>query len=303
MSAPYDHSALWLKAKLFINRAMDDDQSFDESAMWASLSLEVLAKAALAKASPLLIAAPNEEGKNILIALGLVKGEGDFLSVSASTVWKRCARAFRPFSEAEATKIAKLRNEYLHGADIAFGIIPERAWWPRYWAQADILLTALDVSIEDFVGEDRSALVDQHLSQNVQNNENRVQALLARAEQRVGIRTSTHVSARVADEFASAPSRQFVRDHTAEQDCPACHASATLEGDEEVEREVEWQQIYEGEYEPVVTVTIAAEYFACDNCGLVFETYELLQAAGLPDSFTVAGELDAGDYEPDYGND
>ncbi len=61
MRAPYDSEGLWLKAKLFINRAMDDNaRSFDERALWASLSLELLAKAALANHSPLLIADPME---------------------------------------------------------------------------------------------------------------------------------------------------------------------------------------------------------------------------------------------------
>lgn len=63
MSNPFDHDALWTKAKLFLNRAMDDDpRSFDERALWAALALELLAKAALARVSPLLIAEPNEEG-------------------------------------------------------------------------------------------------------------------------------------------------------------------------------------------------------------------------------------------------
>lgn len=80
MTVPYDHEALWLKAKLFINRAMDDDgyRSFDEQLLWASLALELLAKAALARVSPLLIVEPTEDGTNLLIASGLVKGDPRF---------------------------------------------------------------------------------------------------------------------------------------------------------------------------------------------------------------------------------
>lgn len=59
-----DPDALWLKARLFINHAMDagEPRSYDERALWASLALELLGKAALARVSPLLIAQPNEEG-------------------------------------------------------------------------------------------------------------------------------------------------------------------------------------------------------------------------------------------------
>ncbi len=37
MTAPYNHDALWVKAKLFINRAMDEDEtrSPDERCLWA----------------------------------------------------------------------------------------------------------------------------------------------------------------------------------------------------------------------------------------------------------------------------
>ncbi len=100
MIAPYDHEALWTKAKVFTNRAMDlgDLRLFHEQALWVSAALELLGKAALARVSPLLIAEPNEDGVNILIASGLIEGNARFTSVAASTIFKRCARAFRPFS-------------------------------------------------------------------------------------------------------------------------------------------------------------------------------------------------------------
>ena len=60
MSKPWDPDALFIKAKLFLNHAMDDDsRQFDEQALWASLALELLAKAALAKVSPVLMTAPR----------------------------------------------------------------------------------------------------------------------------------------------------------------------------------------------------------------------------------------------------
>ena len=161
MIAPYDHEALWAKAKVFLNRAMDPGpgRAFDEQALWASAALELLGKAALARVSPLLIAEPNEEGANILIAAGLIEGTAKFTSVSASTIFKRCQRAFRPFSAADALKFANARNEYLHGPTISSVTVPPEAWWPRYWALASILVTAQDREIEELVGDDRVGTV------------------------------------------------------------------------------------------------------------------------------------------------
>lgn len=186
MIAPYDHEALWSKAKVFLNRAMDPGpgRSFDEQALWASAALELLGKAALARVSPLLIAEPTEEGANILIATGLIEGTAQFTSVSASTVFKRCQRAFRPFSASDAQRFSAARNEYLHGSGIGFMTLAPQAWWPRYWALAVILVTAQDREIEDLVGPDRMQAVEAHLAQNAKNVEHRTEALISRARQR-----------------------------------------------------------------------------------------------------------------------
>jgi hypothetical protein len=181
--APYDHEAMWSKAKVFLNRAMDPDpgRSFDEQALWASAALELLGKAALARVSPLLIAQPSEEGVNILIATGLIEGNAKFASVSASTIFKRCQRAFRPFCSEDALKFADARNEYLHGSAIGFLTLVPQAWWPAYWALASILVTAQDREIEELVGRDRIAAVEGYLEQNSKNIEHRTEALIARA--------------------------------------------------------------------------------------------------------------------------
>ena len=136
--APYDHEALWIKAKLFLNHAMDpgDVRPFEERALWASLALELLAKSALSRVSPLLIATPQEDGTNLLIAAGLVSGEARFHSISARTLFERCHKAFKPFNKREALAIAEARNvalriEALHpvtaAPQLAVLTVPQRA--------------------------------------------------------------------------------------------------------------------------------------------------------------------------------
>ena len=102
----------------------------------------------------------------VLIASGLMEGDAKFMSVRAKTLYSRCQKAFKPFDESEAGKITHARNEYLHGSAVGFTSIPAAAWWPRYWTLAVILLGALERSIEDLVGEDRTANVERHLEQN-----------------------------------------------------------------------------------------------------------------------------------------
>ncbi len=306
MIAPYDHEALWSKAKVFLNRAMDPDpsRSFDEQALWASAALELLGKAALARVSPLLIAEPTEEGVNILIATGLIEGSAKFTSVNASTIFKRCQRAFRPFSAAEAQQFAAARNEYLHGSDIGFMTLPPQAWWPRYWALATILITAQDREIEDLVGIDRAQVVKAHLEQNSKNIEHRTEALVARAKQRLAQYRAGTLPAKVQLEWRSNPDLTIGFTYSTTVACPACEGAGTLEGDDG--SDMSYPHFHDDdEYAPGYAwaeITVPAEYFSCSTCHLILDGYELIEQAGLPETFVVVDD-DPELPEQEYGND
>lgn len=305
MTAPYDHEAMWSKAKVFLNRAMDPepDRSFDEQALWASAALELLGKAALARVSPLLIAEPTEDGVNLLIATGLIEGTAQFTSVRASTIFKRCQKAFRPFSASDALKFANARNEYLHGSDIGFMPLVPQAWWPRYWALASILVTAQDRDIEDLVGPDRVAAVEAHLEQNAKNVEHRVEALISRAKQRLAQYQAGTLPAKIQAEWRTNPDLTISLSYSESATCPACGAAGSLEGDDDSDKsyDVDYDDEY-GYTSTSVTISVPAEYFSCPTCHLVLDGYELISQAGLPDTFTAVDD-DPVWAEPDYGND
>ena len=303
MTSSYDYDALWTKAKLFLNHAMDDgeERQFDERALWASLALELLGKAALARISPLLIAAPNEEGTNLLIASGLMAGEARFKAIPARTLYTRCSRAFKPFSFREAEQITFARNDYLHGGAAAFGGLPPEVWWPRYWGQAAILVNALDRQLVDLVGESRVEAVEAHLAQRERNIEERVEMLLERSRQRFEQYLAGTLPARLAEEWARAPDPSAGLTYSVAHDCPACGELGTLEGENVSDAELNHETVGD-DIDAWMDLTIDAEFFSCENCRLVLDGYEYLVQAGLPTEFEGIG--DVGDYfEPDYGND
>ncbi|WP_329474981.1 hypothetical protein OG555_25045 [Kribbella sp. NBC_01484] len=304
MTAPYDHEALWIKAKLFLNRAMDDEdaRAFDERALWASLALELLAKAALARVTPALIADPSEDGINLLIASGLVEGDPRFLSVRAKTIFSRCQRAFKPFNAKEAEIFTSARNEYLHSSGIGFATIPPRAWWPRYWSLVIVLIAALEKELEELVGADRQQEVEDHLAQNTKNIEHRTETLIERAKLRLAQFRGGTLPAKVAAEFRPGFDRTAGLRYREPETCPACGEMGTLEGDEVSNTEIEYEQVDDYDFVPTVTLTIESEFFSCPTCQLVLDSYELINQAGLSDSFYTEGdEHDV--REPDYGND
>lgn len=302
--APYDHEALWLKAKLFINHALDDEpRTFDEKALWASLSLELLAKAALARVSPLLIATPSEDGSNLLMASGLVEGVATFKSIPAHTLYNRCAKAFRPFSEDQARRITAARNDYLHAGTAQFTHLPPEAWWPRFWAQAHILVNALDRLLEEFVGRDRHDEIEAHLARNKQNIEHRAAMLLDRARQRLAQLASGQVSARIADEWRREVDLSARLSYSANATCPACGEEGLVEGEDAVESTLRHERVGDDDYDLWVDLTIATDYFSCSNCHLVLDGFDVIEAAGAPETFETTTDAVGEWLEPEYGND
>lgn len=70
---------------------------------------------------------------------------------------------------------------------------------------------------------------------------------------------------------------------------------------------VSFEYVYDredpGPVEARAVLNVPAEHFSCETCHLVLE-YELLEQAGLPDSFEfIDDNPEWPEDEPDYGND
>lgn len=288
---PFDHEGLWNKAVLYINRATEpgDSRTPEERMLWASLSLELLAKSALAKINPLLVADPMDDGKSLLLAAGVGADTINFKTVAAKTAFSRCARAFPPFNYAEAMTLAGTRNEELHSAGIPFAQVHVASWWERFWAQAVILLTAQDRELGDLLQPTEVARAEEHLARNRENTARRAQALVERARQRFELRQQGRLSTRVANHM---PGRvMFIGEYDGDAECPACGASGDLIGGAVLDSEL----LEDPEYGlgPEI-LTIGTDAFACSRCGLTLEGADLVVAAGIPETFEVEQE-----YEPE----
>ncbi|MFB8007018.1 hypothetical protein [Nocardia sp. NPDC056000] len=178
MTIPFEYSALWAKAVVFVNRALDDTDDFEERAFWAAAALELLGKAALVKVHPVLIADTPASGtvnaKSLMLAAGVGEDYDKFVSIAAKTVFMRCKVIAPNFNEVTAIQIAGNRNAYLHaGGPFCPRVAPE-SWWQRYWPLASILLAAQDKSLEELVGSDNIVSVqativrfDEHIAEMV----------------------------------------------------------------------------------------------------------------------------------------
>src|SRR5688500_1411823 len=93
----FDFSALLGKSKAYIGRALRAKNAgeLDEYQLWASLSLELLGKAALAHINPALVADPKETG-SLLAACGIVTKQ-DVKSIPAHTLFDRLKHIEKTF--------------------------------------------------------------------------------------------------------------------------------------------------------------------------------------------------------------
>ena len=265
--------------------------------MWAALAMELIGKSALSRANPLLIASPTEDGKNLLAASGLVGGEATFKTILARTVYERCSKAFKPFDSARAMRISEERNAYLHAAEPGFSEKPEDVWWSEFWGQAHILVEANDKDLHEFVGAAAVAQVEKHLARNKEHIKNVVQCRVERATQKWSLLSTTTLPD-VSPWQLMAGLR-----YSTVTSCPVCNRNALLEGEDAEDIEVDYAGNYDEEpYTPTATGTVHPVNFSCPTCGLVLDSWELLNEANLDEPFEVEID-DPYIYEPDYGND
>ena len=111
----WSEGGLLSKARVYIERSSAVEAGSALEALWSLVAIELLARAALARVHPALIADP-QEGSHLLYAFGYGEPRPP-RSVPAATVFRRC-QVVVPLFTAQLTKDAialmTLRNEELH---------------------------------------------------------------------------------------------------------------------------------------------------------------------------------------------
>lgn len=302
---PYLADPFWLKARLFVNRAMEPGEvrSEDERRLWAALALEQLAKWALAETSPVLVVDPvSDGGSQLFKALGLQEGSKN-VTAQAKTVFARCAQIYRPFDEREAMKIAGTRNEYLHGPDMDLLRLPDFVWWSKYWSLMNVLLTSHQRQIGDFVGPSRVSEVENHLAQNNQRIKEQYEAALGAAQRNLNRHESGIMTTSEKIRWDNRMMNDPLFLYAGPAECPACGAIGAVQSDYADSKEISWIDEGDGPARyPIVEVTFLPDYFSCRNCHLILDDYELVEQAGLNAPVTM--ETDEEPFaEGEYGND
>lgn len=278
--------ALYSKAVLFASYARAVGSDSPVFGLWSSLSIELLARAALAKIHPSLLADPRDH-ENILYGFG-VPTQREPLSIPARTVFGRCRVLVGGFDEAAEVHcqlLTGIRNRELHTGEAAFESLTHNRWMADHYRAVTILTNHLGADLSDFYKPEAAEALQEIL-------DNRTKEVEARAKQAVGncrkwYQSLASTKQQELIEAARAAEGLMQEPYWVRQACPSCGNPGVLSGNA-----VENIQTHLAGDELISRYSILSNSFKCNVCQLNLSTHDEIFYAGLPATFEVTRTVD-----------
>lgn len=286
----WDKEALWNKAKLFFERAFEVERESPLFGLWAAMGLELLARSALSHVSPLLLAEPERDHRNLLHAFGA--GMGSPKSITAQQVVLTCRALVPSFTDAELKSSSALinrRNDELHTGEAAFAAYPTQLWLSDFYRCCKILSEFQNQNLAVLFGDNEAAAAEEVLAQKDEKLVSEVKGSIA-AYARVFKDKPEDEKQRLRAEAIGRGDQLSHQGHHRVA-CPACECVATVQGQVHGAEQV---QLVERTI--VVRETVVPNKFNCDACGLKLAPYAALQVAGVAAHFTRRTEYTPEEY-------
>ncbi|KAA0070010.1 hypothetical protein [Tardiphaga sp. P9-11] len=305
VAATLNSEAIFAKSKAYMQRALRCKQgdNHDEYQLWASLALELLGKACLARIHPSLIALPNDQAS--MFAASGISLSTDIKTISSHTLYDRLRHITKGFDETVKTfcdDISQRRNAELHSGEVPFREMKPGAWEGRFWHAAQLILVKSQSSLEEWLGADQAKAPKVLLmhAQEALVEAAKVRVERARAnffERKKKEREEALTIANTKSSYHYSRMFSLLSDHEWETKCPSCTGKAFIAGIK-VE-EVVLDDHYE---EESVDILYVGEEFHCPVCELHLAGSAELEAAGLTIEHS---EIDTRErrYEEGYNND
>lgn len=303
--------AMYAKSKVYIKRGFRAQQAGDveEYQLWASLALELLGKAALAKIHPALVADPTHV--NSLFAACGRQLSPDIKTITGKTVFDRLGhidKAFDSRHQKFCEQIAIRRNAELHSGESPFSGMTAEVWEREFWGAVETILIMQSETLESWLGAAEAKAPAEIIKQAAEAMDWAVKHRIARRKE--DFEKANQDPKKRQDLIERAVGLSFLDfskrfnisvDTWQRNECPACRASGFVGGvlwsEEIVEEEVSEDRLIE-----CVDETYTVEEFFCPTCNLhLFGTKEI-DSAGLEDEFVIRDERER-EFEPDYGNE
>ncbi|SFI13961.1 hypothetical protein [Halpernia frigidisoli] len=303
----WTYEKLWLKAKVYISKALSEDRESEMFPFFSAIALEFIARATLAKVHPVLLADPRE-GENILYVFGFQKKPLYIpISVPTKTVLERCEVIVPNFTENEKTfckEITIKRNEELHSGNLGFDNFPTKIWLSKYYKTLKILLEFQEKTLLDFLGSDEADAAEEMIAEREANLEKTIKDRISRHKKSfkaLSIEIQTEkISNSERDKWFG--SRVYRKDEI----CPSCGNNGILTG-----KLISISEGKASDSDITQNLNILPTYFICLCCDLQLTNHQELDSIELGGQYKIEEIFDPREYfeieniEPDfdYGND
>ena len=297
--------ALYAKSQLYIRKALARKAlgELEEYQLWASLSLELLGKSALANIHPSLIADP-QHFQSLFAAAG-VNVSTDIKTITAKTLFERLQQIIDRFDNKVkdfCNQVANRRNAELHSGDVPFSATQTAKWEAEFWYSMDVILGYMGNTLEGWLGVDDAATPREILEKAKEAKRQSIEMRVERFRDNFSDMKKTDQEAARDKAKIYRPSMSGLQDeYVWECECPSCGANALM-GGEMVEEEVIDTNPDEYSVWETVERHFSGEVFNCPTCGLELDGFDELDFAGLDVEHTDTHEREM-EYEPEYGND
>ena len=273
-------------------------------ALWSTLSLELLARAALCSISPTLMADVKSSWDHLLYALDIQPKTANFAprAIDISEVFRRLQELipdFTPELEAFCKRHMSKRNEELHSGASPFVGTNVVSWIPTYYRACEVILGSMEDSLHRFFGSAEAvaaeAMITAAKDESAKSIRKEISAHkvvwdnnLPEEQERLALQSSTWAIRQIGHRVS----------------CPACNCIAILSGSAIAPplKSITEDGIAETqEYLP--------SRFECVACRLKISGLSQLSAAGLGNPYNATFTYDVnfyapedhyGDYEPDF---
>ena len=287
---PWSSDALFNKTLVYVGE-MEKLSTHDwQFAFWSSLSLELLARAALANVSPTLLA-DGKEWRNVHYALGHPPTKKDFIPKSAVTndilrilneILPEFGKEFVDFCSLHCAN----RNAELHSGENRFAALKTSEWLPKYYATCEVLLNSMGKNLDDLFDDPKTA--SEMISTLKDTAAKAVAKDIEICKNNWNSRTPEEQLRLIAQ--ATAWATRFTG-HRA--DCPACGSPSLIKG-------TGWgpvsTTIDDDSGLIIQKQTMIPASFECVACGLKIAGLSRLAASGLAEPFKDTTTSSAAEY-------
>jgi len=282
--------SLYNKAKVFAVRALDESIESALFGFWMSLTLEMLARAALAHIHPALLADPREPD-NIQYAFGVIP-KGVPKSIQAKALFARCSVFVPGFTDkmsGHCLIMADRRNSELHSGAAAFEGIDNSKWLPSTYEVLEVLLNHMHRDFTDLLGEGHAKFAAKMLEDRRNTMKRDVQEKIAAAKKYFG-NLSSQSKAELPEKAGPAITK-WVKENRLRRNCtcPACTLPAGMSGETVGRTPV---RINEEDGTIQREVRVLPNVLMCPSCGLDLKGYQEMNEAGLGTIYTIEEEED-----------